>query len=67
MEDKSKYKVKIQEILNELDNLKRYSNELANNVRGDRLENYINNLSRNVVLLSEQTEKVYEDNFNTID
>ena len=58
-----KDKVKIQEILNEIDNLKKYSSELANNTRGEKLENLINNLSKNINLLNEETEKIYEENF----
>ena len=67
MDDKVKDKVKIQEIMNEIANLKRYSNELGNNVRGDKLENYINNFSKNINLLNDEVEKIYQDSFNTID
>ena len=47
MNDKAKDKEKLQEILNEINNIKRYNNELANNTRGDKLENYIGALARN--------------------
>jgi hypothetical protein len=66
MNDKAKDKEKLQEILNEINNIKRYNNELANNTRGDKLENYIGALARNINILETKTEEVYQDNFNTI-
>ena len=54
-------KTKIKEILNELSNLKKYSNDLANNTRGEKLESYIDNLSRNVVLLENKIETLYDE------
>ena len=67
MNDKAKDKEKLQEILNEIANLKRYNNELANNTRGEKLENYINSLSRNINNLNDKVENVYLNNFNTIE
>ena len=67
MNDKAKDKEKLQVILDEIANLKRFNNELANNTRGDKLENYINSLSRNINILNDKVENVYQDNFNTID
>ena len=67
MNDKAKDKEKIQEILNEISNLKRYNNELANNTRGEKLENYIGALARNINYLNNKVEDIYEDSFNTID
>ena len=67
MEDKVQDKAKIQEILNEISNLKRYSSELANNTRGEKLENYINSLSKNINTLNDKVELIYQDYFNTID
>jgi hypothetical protein len=66
MNDKAKDKEKLLEILNEINNIKRYNNELANNTRGDKLENYIVALARNINILETKTEEVYQDNFNTI-
>ena len=63
MEDKVKDKAKIQEILDEIDNLKRYSNDLANNTRGEKLENLVNNLNKNISLLNNKTEEIYNNNF----
>ena len=67
MNDKAKDKEIIQVILDEIANLKRFNNELANNTRGDKLENYINSLSRNINILNDKVEMVYQDNFKTID
>ena len=63
MEDKAKDKMKLQEIMDELSNLKKYSSDLSNNTRGDALENYINTLSKNINLLDEEVENIYEENF----
>lgn len=63
MENKVKDKAKIQEILDEIDNLKKYSNDLANNTRGEKLENLINNLNKNINLLNNKTEEIYNNNF----
>ena len=65
MEDKIKDKAKMQEILMEISNLKKYANELADNTRGDKLERYINALSKNINLLNEQVETTYDNNYNT--
>ena len=67
MNDNTKDKEKLQEIIDEIANLKRYNNELANNTRGDKLENYINSLSRNINNLNDKVETIYQENFNTID
>lgn len=56
-------KMKVQEILNEISNLKKYSNELANNISGVKLENLINNLTKNINVLNDETEKIYDQNF----
>ncbi len=64
MEDKIKDKAKMQEILMELSNLKKYANGLSDNTRGERLERYIEALSKNINLFDEKVEKTYEENFN---
>lgn len=56
-------KMKVQEILNEISNLKKYSNELTNNISGVKLENLINNLTKNINVLNDETEKIYDQNF----
>ena len=63
MEDRVKDKAKIQEILVEIDNLKKYSSDLSNNTRGDKLENLINNLNKNITLFNNKTEEIYDKNF----
>ena len=58
--DTNKDKTKLTEILNEITNLKNYSNELAVNIRGEKLENYVNNLIKNINALETKVETVYE-------
>ena len=59
-----KDKVKFEEIMNEIANLKKYSKELSINTRGEKLENYINALSRSINNFEDDVEKTYDDNFN---
>ena len=61
MDDKDK--AKFNEIMNEIVNLKKYSKELAINTRGEKLENYINQLSRNINNFEDNVEKSYDNNF----
>ena len=64
-EELIKDKTKMDEILNELVNLKNYSNELASNTRGEKLENYIDKLSKDINSLKIQVETIYEENFES--
>jgi len=66
MERDNKDKLMLDDILNELDNLKKYSNELASNTRGDKLESYINSMKKNIFFLENNVEKVYDENFKSI-
>lgn len=52
-------KAKILEILNEIANLKAYSSELYNNTRGEKLDNYNNNLAKNIAMLNDKVENIY--------
>ena len=61
MDDKDK--AKLNEILNEIENLKKYNNDLASNTKGEKLENYIDSLSKDINSLKIKVEKIYEDNF----
>ncbi len=61
MEDKTKDKAKLQEMINELSNLKKYCNELGYNTRGDKLERYINALSKNITLFDNEVENIYNN------
>ena len=64
MNDKDK--AKLEEMLNEIENLKKYNNELANNTKGEKLDNYIDSLSKDINFLKIKVEKVYEDNFKEL-
>jgi len=66
MDDLIKDKQKIEEILNEINNLKKYCNELANNTKGQKLENYINNLNKTIQLLNNKVEIIYQNNLKSI-
>ena len=63
----NKDKVKIEEILNEIENLKKYNNELASSVRGEKLESYVDSLSKNIKLFQNKIEETYGSNYNNID
>ena len=64
MDDTKKQdKIKIEEILEEIDNLKKYSQELASNTRGEKLENYIDNLAKNINSLGNKVETIYEEKY----
>ena len=63
----NKDKVKIEEILNEIENLKKYNNELASSVRGEKLESYVDSLSKNIRLFQNKIEETYGSNYNNID
>ncbi len=60
-------KIKMQEIMTEINNLKNLTNELANNTRGESLENYITTLSRNITLFNNKTESIYNNVFKSND
>lgn len=66
-ESKIHDKEKIQEILSEITNLKTYCNNLGTNTRGPSLEGYINRLSKNITLLNNEVEKVYDNSFKSTD
>ena len=56
-------KLKIEEILEEIQNLKKYNRELANNTSGEKLENYIDSLSKDINQFEINVERVYEEHF----
>ena len=58
-----KDKTKLEEILNEIENLKKYNNELASHTRGEKLENYINSLGKNIYLLQNKIQDAYDNNY----
>ncbi len=53
-------KAKIQEVLDEITNLKKYCNDLRNNTRGEKLENYIDNLNKSIISLENSVQIIYE-------
>lgn len=53
------------EIINEINNLKKYSKELDVNTRGEKIENYIDVFSKNINNLEKITQDSYEKNFIT--
>lgn len=63
MDDRIKDKAKLQEILNELSDLKKYCNELSNNTRGEKLEKYINGLSKSITSLNNLVEQTIDENY----
>ena len=60
-----KDKTKIEEILNEIENLKKYNNDLASNTRGEKLENYIDSLSKDIILFQDKIEETYDNNYKS--
>lgn len=65
MNDKDKDK--LEEILNEIEKIRKYNNDLASNTKGDKLENYIDSLDKDINSLKIKVEKIYEENFNEIE
>ena len=61
-EKENKNKQKIQNILNEIDLLKKYSKDLANASQGDKLENYINKLDKDIIKAQNKLEEMYTEN-----
>ena len=58
-EDIGKIKLKMQDIINEVTNLKRYNNELGNNIKGEKLENYIDKLNKEIMIAEDNVETIY--------
>ncbi len=65
-ESTNKDKIKIEEIFNEIENLKKYNNELASSVRGEKLESYVDSLNKNIKLFQNKLEETYGDNYKNI-
>ena len=64
MEDLVKEKSKTKDILMEIDNLKKYTNQLSNNVRSEKLENYITTMNNSISNLENETESFYNEKYN---
>ncbi len=65
MNDKISDKAKMLEILNDVETLKQYGHELAENTRGEKLEDHINQLLKNITLLNNKVEDICLDKLNT--
>ena len=61
--EEAKSKLKMQDIFNELINLKKYNSDLHNNVRGEKLENYLNELDKSILKAQNKAEDIYTKNF----
>ena len=53
----SKDKLKLQDMLEEVESLKTYNRELLDNTKGEKLENYIGALDRSVDKLKEKLDE----------
>ena len=62
-DNKSKNKLKMQDIINEINNLKKYNSDLFNNINGDTLESYVNELNKNIIKAETKAETIYTENF----
>ena len=49
-------KLKLESILNEINNLKKYNKQLNENTKGEKLENYINVLNKSLLSLEDKIE-----------
>lgn len=58
-EDNTKNKLKMQDIINEIDNLRKYNSELFNSVKGDKLENYLRALDKSIIKAQNMAEIIY--------
>ena len=59
----AKNKLKMQDIINELANLKKYNNDLFSNVSSEKLESYLNELNAKIVTAQNKAEDIYTKNF----
>lgn len=59
----AKNKLKMQDIINELANLKKYNNDLFSNVSSEKLESYLNELNTKIVTAQNKAEDIYTKNF----
>lgn len=66
MENNGKNKLKTEDILIEIDNLKKYTNNVSSNIRSDKLESFVNLMNKSITKLQTETENYYNENFNNI-
>ena len=64
MDDQTlKNKQKMQDIINEINNLKKYTYELANNTSGDKLEEYCSKITKDIIKTQYKAEELYTKKF----
>ena len=63
-DNKAKEKIKTQDILIEIDNLKKYIGGLASNVNSDQLESYINVIDKDITKLQDETELFFNNKYD---
>ena len=56
-----KTKLRIQDIMNEIANLKKYNNDLRANCSGEKLEEYLDKLNNNIVQTQVKIENIYNE------
>ena len=59
-------KQKIKDIITEIDNLKKYNNQIATNISGEVLENYVNKMNKDILDLEKDVELIYEQITSTL-
>lgn len=64
MEELSKEKSKTKDILMEIDNLKKYTNQLSNNVRSEKLETFVTTMDKSITNLQDETENFYNETYS---
>lgn len=64
-DNKAKEKIKTQDILIEIDNLKKYIGGLASNVNSDQLESYINVIDKDITKLQDETEIFFNNKYDS--
>lgn len=64
MENNGKNKLKTEDILIEIDNLKKYTNNVSSNIRSDKLESFVDLMNKSITKLQTETENYYNENFN---
>ena len=54
-----KTKLRMQDIMNEIANLKKYNSDLRANCNGEKLEEYLDKLNNNIVQAQIKVENIY--------
>ena len=67
MDNQGKDKIKTQDILIEIDNLKKYTNDVSSNIKSDKLESFVDLMNKSITKLQTETENFYNDQFTNIE